>query len=391
MEGKNVKPKRGKNIVLRLLALLVTVALVLGAVALVVFRDQLNIDALRRWFTYRTLERSDSGQAESFYFDGDLTDTFRNLDGDLLVCSSNAICLYSGSGTRYINQSVTMSQPAVSVWGNTAVVYDAGGTSLYVIRERAIVHTITEGATILSASMDQSGSLVVVTHESGYRGVVTVYNKDFTPQVSLRLSSRFILDGVLSGGGDLLAVVTAGQSGGSFVSALELYDLDQSQTEDLSPSAQCDLGGAIPLGLEVEDSTVWVLGDTGLTVSNGRGEAQGTLDWSDRYIKNFSLDGDGFAAVLLGKYRAGSQAELAVADKNGTITASMEVNEQVLSLSAAGRYLAVLTADRLDIYTQDLTLYASLSGTKGARKVLLREDGSAMLIGVDYARLYVPD
>ena len=49
MEGKNVKPKRGKNIVLRLLALLVTVALVLGAVALVVFRDQLNIDALRRW------------------------------------------------------------------------------------------------------------------------------------------------------------------------------------------------------------------------------------------------------------------------------------------------------------------------------------------------------
>lgn len=98
----------------------------------------------------------------------------------------------------------------------------------------------------------------------------------------------------------------------------------------------------------------------------------------------------GFAVALLGKYRAGSQAELMVVDSEGVLTGSLEWNEQVLSVDASGRYFAVLTADRLDIYTQDMTLYSSLEGTQNARKVLLREDGSAILIASETARLYVP-
>jgi hypothetical protein len=63
----------------------------------------------------------------------------------------------------------------------------------------------------------------------------------------------------------------------------------------------------------------------------------------------------------------------------------------VLSLSAAGQYFAVLTGDRLDIYTSDLSLYASLEGTQGARKVVLMSDGSAILISAETASFYVPN
>jgi hypothetical protein len=52
--------------------------------------------------------------------------------------------------------------------------------------------------------------------------------------------------------------------------------------------------------------------------------------------------------------------------------------------------VAVLTADRLDIYTQNLDLYDSLEGTGGAKRVLLRDDGTALLIGSGSAHLYVP-
>ena len=60
--------------------------------------------------------------------------------------------------------------------------------------------------------------------------------------------------------------------------------------------------------------------------------------------------------------------------------AQLELHEQVLSLTSAGRYTAVLTADRLDIYDQNLELYASLTGTQGARQVMQRSDGSALLL-----------
>ena len=50
----------------------------------------------------------------------------------------------------------------------------------------------------------------------------------------------------------------------------------------------------------------------------------------------------------------------------------------------------MLTADRLDIYDQNLELYASLTGTQGARQVMQRSDGSALLLRVGLAQLYVP-
>ena len=45
MSDTNIKKP---NIVLRILALLVTIALVLGSLVLVVYRDKLNLDALER-------------------------------------------------------------------------------------------------------------------------------------------------------------------------------------------------------------------------------------------------------------------------------------------------------------------------------------------------------
>ena len=131
-----------------------------------------------------------------------------------------------------------------------------------------------------------------------------------------------------------------------------------------------------------------MLSDRGLNIIDHDGDIVGA-DWSDMHLKRYTLSGSDFSAALLGKYRAGSQAELWVVDRDGN-RRTLPINEQVLSLAAAGRYLAVLTGDRLDIYTSDLTLYSSLEGTQGARTVLLMADGSAILVSSDDASFYVP-
>ena len=102
------KPKKRPNRFVRFLAFLVTLALMVGAVALVANYDKLNFDFIKRWFSYRTLARNDSGQAESFHFVGDSSNAFAVVDGDLLVCSPNTIRLYSGSGQAFVDQAVSM-------------------------------------------------------------------------------------------------------------------------------------------------------------------------------------------------------------------------------------------------------------------------------------------
>lgn len=389
------KPSKKKpNILVRLVLFLVALAFVLGAVSLVLFRDRINMDAFRRWFTYHSLSLNDSGQAESFRYSGTVNDVFADLDGDLLVCTGNAISLYSGSGTQYIDQQVFMTSPAVDVNGDSAVVYDAGGTELYVFRRRALAFSLKCEGSLLSAHLNSSGYLTVVSQESGYRGVVTVYDWDGKVRAALRLSSAYIMEAVLADNCSTLSVVTIGQESGAFVSNLSVYDLSSVTTGetsyDVTPTASTSLGGSVILALHHSSTAVFALGDNGAHVLDTSGTPLGSVGWSELYLKNYSLTGDGFAVALLGKYRAGSQSVLYTVDSSGALAGTLPMEEQVLSLSAAGQYFAVLTADRLDIYTSSMEPYSSLSGTQGARKVLLRSDGTAILISADSARLYVP-
>ena len=108
------------------------------------------------------------------------------LDGDLLVCSQNAISLYSGSGTQYVSQPVSLENPVVDTNGSLAVVYDAGGSRLYVLGQRALIWSDSGLDGILSARLNRSGMLTVVTQASGYRGVVTVYNSAYEAVASIQ-------------------------------------------------------------------------------------------------------------------------------------------------------------------------------------------------------------
>ena len=370
-----------------MIATLVVLAAALCLVAVVAFRDSLNMDSIKRWFTYRSLVRSDNGRAESFPYDGDLTDTFAALDGDLLVCSRNTISLYSGSGTQYINEPVNMDHPVVNTNGSLAVVYDAGGSDLYILGQRTLVWSTGDLESILSARLNRNGQLTVVTQTSGYRGMVTVYDAAYAPVMSVNLSSAFVMDAALSDDGHTLAIFTVGQSGGSFTTTLELDNLDYADGA-YQPDLTYPLGSGLVLETKHTASGVWALGDMGLTITGHDGRSSG-VSWADRHLRRYTLSGDGFAAALLGRYRAGSQAELWVVDQSGQ-RRTLNLNEQVMSISAAGRYLAVLTGDRLDIYTDELELYATLEGTQGARTVLLMPDGSAILISADSAGFYIP-
>ena len=381
-------PKKKPNPILRLLAFLLTLALLLGAVALVAYRDRINLDAIKRYFTYRSLERSDSGQIDAFRFDSSGRGGFSSLGDDLLVWSSAGVRLYSSSGVEYLNESLSLLRPVADVRDNAAVVYDAGGTVLRVYADRSCVFSLNaeQGHEILSARMGPNGSLTVVTRETGYKGVVTHYGGDYQPYMAIRISTSYVMDGLLSQDGKTTAVLTVGQTNNTFESTLALY-----ARGDEESFAQCSLGNNAILDLGCSGGVFWALGETGLSIVPLSGEGQVSFDYGGTYLKDYSLGGDGFAALLLGKYRAGSAASLTTVDAQGQTLGALELEEQILDLSAAGRYVAVLTATSLSIYTRDLQLYQSLDNTMGARSVALRGDGTAYLIGGETAQLYIPD
>lgn len=385
------KTPKKLNILLRILAFLVTLALIAGAIFLVVNRDRLSMDAVKRYFTYRSLERSDSGQAESFDYSPSATDVFASVGNDLLVASSGGVRLYSGGGVCYVEEDMTLEQPAVHVCGSTAAVWSVGGDKVWLYRDRVRFGELNElDGAILSVRLNSSGWLAVTTRGTGYKAVISVYDSELNLRMAFRLSAAFTTDAVVTEDCKSLAVISIGQKDASFESTISLYDISSRQESgvnyDLTPAMSSVLGNNVIVDLS-SGSSVWCVGDSGLSVLHN--SAAENWSYQDQYLKNYAFS-EQFTAVLLGEYRAGSQAELYTVNAQGIPSVGRMISEQILSLSACGKYVAVLTADRLDIYTQNLDLYASLEGTNGAQKVLMHSDGTALLIDSETAHLYVP-
>ena len=383
-EGAN--PQKSGFLV-RLTALAATAALLLGALTLVVYRDRFNLDALRRWFEYRELETSETGEAEPFTHAGGEQASFAYLKNGVLMASATGARYYSFSGELYAEEVRNLEHPVLSASKEAGVVYDAGGEDLFVFRgvEVAFQLDLGSGGELLSARLNDAGWLAVTYQGGGHKGSVTVYDGTYTKEIIKINLSTFIVDAAVSPDCRTVAIVTMGQENGSFQSQIRFYPVDQKE-----PSATVSLGNMVVMDLDYEDGRLWVLGEDRVSAVSEDGSVTGSYSLGRNYLKGCSFGGNGFAVLLLSRYRAGSAGQAVVVGPDGTETASLTLPANVLDLDAAGRYLALLSGERLEVYTSDMTPYSSLEHTQNARHLSLSDSGAALLANAQRAWLYLP-
>jgi len=380
-------PKK-PNIFFRLLALLVTIALILGALVLVVYRDRINLDALERWLAYRDLETTEDGQAVPFTHPGGDEMDLAFLNRGILFSSAAGAHYYSIRGELYAEQVLDMDRPVLSAGNKAGAVYDAGGQSLFLFRDGQQTADIAlEGnSDLLSARTNDAGWLVVTAQQSGYKGAVTVYNDKMVKKIQISLSSTFVVDAALSPDCKSVAVVTIDQQDGAFHTKLLFYPIDRSE-----PSAQLDLGNLVTLDLDFEEDRLWLLCHDRLLTVDGEGSDLSSFSFGHRYLKGYSLRGDGFAMLLFSGYASGNADEAITLDAQCAQLARLDLSGQVLDFDCAGTYAALLTGSELTIYDRMFAPYAHLTDTQSARHVGLRLDGTAALASRQQCWLYIPE
>ena len=384
--GARRKGPKWKQPAMRIGALLFTIVLMIGAIVLVAYRDRLNMDALKRYITYRNLEKNDSGQTTEFTYARDNTNAFASLDGTLLLCSDTVLQLYSNSGLLYVDEQVSMAQPVITTCGAYAVAYDVGGNDLYVIHNKEVVRTYSsaQGCDLLSVRINENGYLAVVEQASGYKASVKVFDDQMQPLLAENVSSEYVMDAIISPDNKRFAVVTIGQKDRVFNSMISLYECEEG---DLI--ATTTLENQFVLDLKWKSSLLWVQERDGAAVLDSELKVLGNWTESNQYLQGYSLDGDGYAVEVFSWYKAGGSGEVLLINENGDAELSQAISGEVLSVSAAGRYIAVLTTESLIIYTSDLKEY-STTENNGSKRAIINSDGATMMIGVDSTRLYVP-
>ena len=132
------------------------------------------------------------------------------------------------------------------------------------------------------------------------------------------------------------------------------------------------------------------MGESGAKWLDVSGNLLADYTYNGAYLKDFDFGGDGFLSLIVNMYKAGNHCSVVTVDKTGTELGSAELDVQILDFSAAGEYLAVLTAEKLTIYTSAMKPYFEQANTTSATNVIMRADGSAVLLGGGRGEIILP-
>lgn len=379
-------PRRGGGL-RRALGVFLVLLVVLAVVVAAAWKDLRNMDSVKRLFSYNKVTQDEQGKAELYSFSNDRSNVFALLGDHLLVASTTSVQVIGSDGSIVCSESVKLTNPAIAVGGQTAAVYDIGAQTLLAFSSGGLVRDMSGecGGDILSVSVNPSDYLALNTEKSGYKSAVTVFDAAGEKVFAFNSSERYVIDAVVMRDCKHMAAVTLGEANGAFANNVSIYALGSEKA-----TAVNTLTGSLVLSADSVAGKLSCLTDEGLTLFGTDGSLAGSYRFEYPYLRGASMDGDDFAALLLSRYRSGSALKLVTVGADGQTLGSLDSRSEVLSLSAAGKYVAVLYSDSLVLYTPQLEEYARLDGTEYARSVIMRADGTAVLIGSASAWLYIP-
>lgn len=387
LEAKRLRKEERPPLGRRVLSLVLVLAIVLAAVGLTVYWDRLNFDALRRSFSYFGTQQSEEGQTEAFTYDRGTGSSFAALGKYLAFASNKEAVLYDYSGKAVFDQEIHMDAPALDIGGSAAVVYDVGGRDLLVFGEKGekLSLELDEGLSLYDASLNRSDWLAVTAQKKSQKGCVTVYNADMEKVFEFDSSSRYVMNAYVTEDCRYMVAQTLEQDNGTFVSQMVVYQLDSEEQYASFP-----VEGALVLEIGSVGGQTLCIAEDRAVLATAEGKISATYNYEMPYLRDFSCEGDGFAVLAMNRHRAGTSGKLVTLNTYGEALGELDLSEEILNLSAAGRYVAVLYADRLVVYNKDLTEYVSFDRTEAAESVCMRSDGSVWLMTSDEISLLLP-
>lgn len=365
--------------------LTLTVLVVLGAVAAAVLWDANSFDGLRRSIIYARAEKDETGCAKLYYYENDATSRFAAIDGSLVTVAANQVRLLDERSQVLYQNSVRFLHPDMVSGGGVAVAYDIGGTVLYALDSKGLRWQQETEGELIAVTVNPHGYVTAVYNKSGAKAAVTVWDSNGAAVFTFQSAQRFVMTAALGQDDRTLAAVTMGQEDGKFQSFLVLYHTDSDKMVATTP-----VDGGVAYALETLQREFCAVTEQGLYLLDSGGELKASYSYGGQFLRRCVVGDGGWAALLLSRYKSGGYASLITVDGDGNELGGCDIDGEVLDISTAGRYVAVLFSDRLTIYDKYLTEVATLPDVSEVRAVLMRADGSAVLAGASGASLYLP-
>ena len=379
----NEAPKKKLSVRRWLLLGAVVLAVVLIVVG-VLIPGLLNPDRLTRDFKYLGVRADeDYGQIR---FDSSSSDSYAVFDGKFAVGCADGLYLYDDRGEQLTLVQGSLPYPKLCVCDSLALCYSNESSTVLAINRKGdtVLSTAADG-TVFDAEVSSDGCVCYATSGKGCKTLVTVMNKSLQTVYKWNSYSRYLNCCAIGSGAQRLAVVGLDQNNSVFCSTLTVLRTD---SEDDAVIAEAELGNQLIYELYfTADDRLCAVGEQSTLFFDTDGHCLNTVDYAGMLLTDFTTGKNG--TVFL-SFANGKDSVLISLNASGEELARRTVSGSIQSISANGKYLAVLTQRELTVFSEKLAVYEQTAEYTAANRALVRRDGTVLLVSNGQTQLYIP-
>jgi len=365
------KKQTGKTVRNVILSLLLLVAVVLTILVLIQSRDDLSLNGILN--TIRTMGKREE-RTERFEYTSESGSAYAALEDGLVVVSGSGVQVLSKSGEESLSVPIPFASPAVYARSSRAAAYDIGGNTVCIFDRHQLLLRLDSEQPVIAASVNENGWTAVATQEKAYVSSVTAYNASGTAIYKWYSGGGYVLDAEIFPDNSGLAAAVITEKGSDVV-----FFRFNSEAEQ----GRFSLDDTVILDIRyINTNTAAVIADTGLYLLDSTGKEKAAVDFRDRNLVGWSLEGEGFLLLAVSEYQMSSGCRLIAVSPDGETLAEAEQEERPTALSAAGDRAAVLYPNGIRLYDKTLTEIGRFSEASAFHNVLVRKDGDVFAVGL---------
>lgn len=324
-----------------------------------------------------------SGEFAGYSFETGTDSVYDDFGSGLAVLSSDTLSFVSSRGREEISAQLKYSAPAMSVCRDNMIAFDRGGKGICVTNRVAALWQKELESDVLSADINSSGAYCIVTDEQGYRAAVTLFDNNHNEKFKWMTSEFYIARAAVSPDTHRIATLCMREKDGARNSSIRIFS-----TGNEEPLHNIDIGGITVYSMEYyANGSLMLVTDSGVLVYGNDGELECKFEYAKGSLITFCHRAEELPCVAIETGDSVTRSRVVIVSEDAEAVVDTKFTQAVRSVSNNASMAAVLLADSAAVIDAKDDGEAKTVENVNARDIIMRSDGSVMLIYADRAEL----
>lgn len=291
------------------------------------------------------------------------------LDGDIFLLENNQTVTLNSTAKEIKRDRHTYGRPAMDICSNRALVYDRGGNRYRIETRKKIIKTgkLHADESIITGAIGKKGNIAFGTLTSTASSRLVVINRNYKKRVFVWDCADYTVTSVaLSDNGKYAAVSVIGSENAEEYSKVFVFDFDYSE-----PLCEKEYLGTSIIKVHFSDNNdVVAVGDNACIFLRNFNDSK-TVKYGESTLNGFAFANNGATVLCISDYGSLNAQRLVGYRPNGKEAFRKTTDRQVKGIWSSDSRIAVLTINRVELYTFGGHLTKAVGADVSARKALL--------------------